>query len=201
MGTIETRITPTNVNEDERTLSGYAVKWNRYSSILKRGSKQFKESIRKGAFLESLLRDDQFFFMAHDSSKVLGRKSAGTLSLKENGIGLHFRLYVPDTSLGNDLFELVRRRDLTGISIGFRIPKGGDEWDHSKYGLSYRTVHKAKLTEISAVALPAYEDSEIHVDQPISYQQQEAIRQRLLKEFEEEERKERLERLKIISML
>src|SRR5690625_7513789 len=63
------------IREDDdgnRTISGYAVKWEMKSQVLGMFFK-FREQIKKGAFLESLNNDDQRFLWSHDTAKVLGR--------------------------------------------------------------------------------------------------------------------------------
>ncbi|WP_371069134.1 HK97 family phage prohead protease [Sediminibacillus sp. JSM 1682029] len=149
------------IREDEdgkRTLSGYAVKWEKKSHVLGMFFK-FREQFKKGAFADSLKNDDQRFLWSHDVSKVLGRTKNETLRLNEDDIGLRFELDLPNTSLGNDTYESIQRGDVDGVSFGFR--KEDDEIEEPEDDLPLRTVKKAKLLEVSAVAFPAYPDSEV----------------------------------------
>ncbi|GGN59350.1 HK97 family phage prohead protease [Oceanobacillus indicireducens] len=164
MDKTETREMLTNdisIREDDdgnRTLSGYAVKWEKRSHVLGLYYK-FREQFKKGAFLESLNDDDQRFLWSHDKSKVLGRVKNNTLRLKEDDIGLRFELDLPSTSLGNDTYESIKRGDVDGVSFAFR--DADDDIYEPEDDLPLRTIKKAKLTEISAVAFPAYPDSEV----------------------------------------
>ncbi|MGY0692980.1 HK97 family phage prohead protease [Virgibacillus sp. FSP13] len=164
MDKTETRELVTNkieIREDDdgnRTLSGYAVKWEKKSQVLGLFYK-FREQFKKGAFLESLNDDDQRFLWSHDLSKVLGRTKNSTLRLKEDDVGLRFELDLPSTTLGNDTYESIKRGDVDGVSFGFRAED--DEVDEPDDDLPLRTVKKAKLMEVSAVAFPAYPDSEV----------------------------------------
>lgn len=149
------------IREDDdgnRTISGYAVKWDMRSHVLGLFYK-FREQFQKGAFLESLNDDDQRFLWSHDTSKVLGRKKNDTLRLKEDDIGLRFELDLPNTSLGNDTYESIKRGDVDGVSFAFR--DADDSIDEPDDDLPLRTIKKAKLLEVSAVAFPAYPDSEV----------------------------------------
>jgi len=149
------------IREDEdgnRTISGYAVKWEKKSHVLGYFMK-FREQFRKGAFADSLDEDDQRFLWSHDTSKVLGRIRNKTLRLKEDNDGLHFELDLPKTTLGNDTYESIKRGDVDGVSFGFKMLD--DEMDEPDDDLPLRTVKKAKLLEVSAVAFPAYPDSEV----------------------------------------
>ena len=160
----ETRELLTNrieIREDDdgkRTLTGYAVKWEKKSKVLGYFRK-FREQFRKGAFADSLEKDDQRFLWSHDTSKVLGRTKNGTLRLEEDDIGLRFELDLPNTTLGNDTYESIKRGDVDGVSFGFRVES--DEIHEPDDDLPLRTVTKARLLEVSAVAYPAYPDSEV----------------------------------------
>lgn len=145
-------------NEDgKRTISGYAVKWEKKSHVLGYFRK-FREQFQKGAFSDSLIEDDQRFLWSHDPSKVLGRTKNGTLRLEEDDIGLRFELDLPDTTLGEDVYKSIQRGDVDGVSFGFQmISHDLDEDDV----MPLRTITKARLLEVSAVAFPAYPDSEV----------------------------------------
>lgn len=149
------------IREDEdgnRTLSGYAVKWEKKSHVLGYWRK-FREQFKKGAFATSLENDDQRFLWSHDTSQVLGRTKNKTLRLEEDATGLRFELDLPQTTLGNDTFETIKRGDVDGVSFGFSMLD--DEMDEPDDDLPLRTVKKAKLFEVSAVAFPAYPDSQV----------------------------------------
>ncbi|KAA0944159.1 HK97 family phage prohead protease [Sporosarcina sp. ANT_H38] len=141
-----------------RTISGYAVKWELKSEIMGY-FRRFREQFKKGAFTETLDNEDQRFLWSHDTSKVLGRTKNNTLRLSEDEIGLRFELDLPNTTLGNDTYESIKRGDVDGVSFGFQMRK--QEMDESDEDNIVRTVVQAKLLEVSAVAFPAYPDSEV----------------------------------------
>lgn len=144
--------------EGKRMLTGYAVKWEMKSQVLG-FLRKFREQFKKGAFTESLEKDDQLFLWSHDPSKVLGRTKNGTLRLEEDDIGLRFELDLPNTTLGNDAYETIKRGDVDGVSFGFKVE--ADEIQDADDDLPLRTVTKARLFEVSVVAFPAYPDSEV----------------------------------------
>lgn len=168
-------------DEGNRTISGYAVKWEFKSQVLGMYYK-FREQIKRGAFLQSLNDDDQRFLWSHDTSKVLGRTKNNTLELKEDDIGLKFELDLPNTTLGNDTYESIKRGDVDGVSFGFQVED--DEVEEPDDDLPLRTVKKAKLLEVSAVAFPAYPDSQVSArgyDRMKKYEEE-------LKEHQEEQK-------------
>lgn len=79
------------------------------------------------------------------------------MRLNEDSQGLAFSLDVPDTSAGRDVLALAERGDLGGMSFGFTVPDGGEDWEGRT-----RTLRAIDLKEISVVsAWPAYEGTEI----------------------------------------
>ncbi|PFW87241.1 HK97 family phage prohead protease [Bacillus pseudomycoides] len=174
------------IREDEngsRTISGYAVKWEMKSHTMGYW-RRFKEQFKRGAFTNSLTADDQLALWSHDTSQVLGRTKNGTLRLFEDDIGLRFELDLPNTTLGNDAFETIKRGDVDGVSFGFQMAK--EEWDESDPDNIVRSVTKAKLVEISPVAFPAYPDSQVSARSHDPYKEyveerkQETLRKKLI---------------------
>lgn len=172
-------------DDGTRTLSGYAVKWEKKSHIMG-FFRKFREQFKKGAFADSLGKDDQRFLWSHDTSKVLGRTKNNTLRLSEDSIGLRFELDLPDTTLGDDTYKSIKRGDVDGVSFGFQ--KVNDEIEEPDDDLMIRTVTKAKLLEVSAIAFPAYPDSEVSargfdpIKEILEERSQESRRKKLLLE-------------------
>ncbi|NAP00448.1 HK97 family phage prohead protease [Halomonas sp. MG34] len=147
-------------DEGNRTLTGYAVKWEK-KSVVMGYFRKFREQFKKGAFADSLKNEDQRFLWSHDTGKVLGRTKNSTLRLQEDSTGLRFEIDLPKTTLGNDTYESIKRGDVDGVSFAFRADPSGVELDEPDDDLMLRTISKAKLFEVSAVAFPAYPDSEV----------------------------------------
>jgi HK97 family phage prohead protease len=89
----------------------------------------------------------------------LARTGNASLTLREDDRGLAFEATLPATRAADDILELTRSATITGASIGFRIPPGGDVW--SSRG-DVRQLTRIELVEVSAVALPAYDGTEVH---------------------------------------
>lgn len=138
---------------DKRTLTGYAVVWNSGTTI----GDYFVERIAPGAFTKAL-RGDILALVNHDTGRVVGRTRSGTLRLAEDSRGLKVEIDIPDTSDGNDLWTLVERGDVSGMSFSFRATK--QEWDDTGE-LPHRTVVEAELFEVTATAIPAYPDTSL----------------------------------------
>lgn len=91
----------------------------------------------------------------HNPDHVLGRTSAGTLSLDIDARGLSYTINPPDTHLANDLIVSLRRKDITGSSFGFIVAR--DQWTDNADGSVTRTILEIdELLDVSPVTYPAY---------------------------------------------
>ncbi|WP_394891107.1 HK97 family phage prohead protease [Mesorhizobium sp. AaZ16] len=138
---------------DGNLIAGYAAIFHSEAVI----AGEFREKIAPGAFARSLRENDVVALIAHDSGRVLGRMSSGTLRLREDAKGLAFDLHAdPSTPDGATALGLVRRRDLRGMSFGFRVRD--EAWTETS-GLPLRTLNDIDLAEITLTAFPAYENT------------------------------------------
>jgi uncharacterized protein len=136
-------------------LVGYAAVFDSLSEDL--GG--FKEVIRPGAFRAALEGSDVRALVNHDTSKVLGRNTAGTLRLRETPRGLQFELDPPDTSYARDLLVSVARGDMNQGSFKFYMfsdSKRGQSWSATPSGVVREITEFADIDEISIVTFPAY---------------------------------------------
>lgn len=107
----------------------------------------FSKTISDGADVKALY--------AHDSAKVLGRTKNGTLRLVPDADGLICECDLPDTTYARDVYELIKRGDVTTMSFGFCPVKVRQEIEDGK-AVDY--LQEVRLIEVSfAVAFPAYE--------------------------------------------
>ena len=137
-----------------RTASGYAAMFNSETDI----GGYFREVIAPGAFADTLKTSDVRALVDHDTGRVIGRMSAGTLRLAEDDTGLRAEIDLPDTTEGRDLAVLLSRGDISGMSFGFQVRK--ETWDETG-DMPVRTIQAVDLYEVSAVAFPAYDDTSI----------------------------------------
>ena len=149
------------INESDggTCIEGHAAVFDSWSETLG-GIFPFKEKVRKGAFAESIGRDDIRALFNHDPNYVLGRNRAGTLELVEDDIGLRVRITPPDTSWARDITTSIRRGDISQMSIGFVVED--DEWSSSD-GIDTRELKKVRLFDVSPVTFPAYTATDVGV--------------------------------------
>jgi len=167
-----------------RTISGYAVVFNQESEDL-----GFRETIIPGAITEEVInRSDILFTYNHNPNWVLARETNGEgnieINIDEHGVG--FRFDVPETTIGNDLLELIRTGVIRGCSFAFTIDPSDPEaekWEEVD-GVYHRYIHKIdRLYDFSCVVTPAYEGT------TVSARSQEAL-ESFKKELQEQRDKE-----------
>ena len=119
METLERRFLSSSIRTSEsggrKIIGGYAARWNSLSQNLA----GFRERLAVRCF--DLDADDQRMLLDHDSGRLLGRKSTGTLEIVQDGTGLRFRCTLPDTQDAADAYSLIKRGDLDGMSFGMLV--------------------------------------------------------------------------------
>ena len=151
--------------DGKRFLSGYASVFNSKSRLifeLREGKViTYYEYINTGAF-DGVLEDNVIMNINHNDNNMLGRKSSGTLQLETDEIGLRFKVELPNTTLGNDTWELVKRGDYSECSFAFYVEK--DKWERID-NEPIRFIDKVKrLVDVSIVTNGAYQETSVTTD-------------------------------------
>lgn len=139
------------------TLAGYAAMFNSWANI---GG--FDERVMPGAFARTLVEDDCVALWNHEDRYPLARRSAGSLELHEDSQGLHTLIRLdPAISYHADLWAGVKSGVIKNMSFRFSVEPDGETYERDKHGRAKRTIHEAKLFEVSPVTFPAYESTSI----------------------------------------
>ncbi|WP_315924837.1 HK97 family phage prohead protease [Mesorhizobium sp. SP-1A] len=136
----------------DNVISGYAARFGDETVI----AGEFRERLAPGAFTRTLReRPDVTALLDHDSGRVLGRTTAGTLTLRQDRIGLWFSLDVdPTTPEGQTALGTVGRQDVKGCSFSFRAQ--AETWQDGGEKLPLRTLTDVDLFEVTLTYNPAY---------------------------------------------
>lgn len=135
----------------EGKLVGYAALFGVRSQDL--GG--FYEELAPGCFSRCLrTHPDIVCLFNHNNDKVLGRTTAGTLEVREDTKGLWFSCEVAPTTVGKDVYESVKRGDLSQCSFGFIC--NDQEWKRVPGVGDVRIVLDADVFDVSVVTRPAY---------------------------------------------
>jgi HK97 family phage prohead protease len=162
-------------------VSGYAATYGTLSRDLPAGNgTKFRERIAKRAF-DTVLADpnlDCVCTFNHNQDAILGRTTSGTLRLKGDNRGLAFECDLPNTQVGRDVYESVKRGDLNGCSFAFELGERDQEWDEEEIedekdlGIlgriknAFKTIVRTiksfrKLHDVSIVTTPAYPGTQL----------------------------------------
>lgn len=144
------------------------------------------EIIRPGAFTETVGGDVRAL-INHDSTLVLGRTKAGTLTLREDAHGLwgSIKINRQDVDAMN-LYTRVQRGDVDQCSFGFDIAKE-TYVDLGEGNCRFEIEKVDPLYEVSVCTFPAYEETSVVARQAdvdaIRKRSAEAWREKMLKKI------------------
>ena len=145
--------------DSPRIISGYAAVFNQVAQIGR--WYRYKEQIASGAF-EGCNYDKCVACFNHNTDNILARYSSGTLKLSVDEVGLRFEFEVPNTTVGNDMYELVKRGDISQCSFAFVVSEESWKYDEQNDENDLRTIEKiAELWDVSLVTYPAYEGTSV----------------------------------------
>ena len=168
-------------DDDTPRIEGYFSVYNSIYQI----TSDMSESIDAGAFSDSIGGDVRAL-INHDTTLVLGRTAAHTLELRDDSHGLWGSITVNrNDSDAMNLYERVKRGDVSGCSIGFAIIK--EETDIRDDDSVHFTIKQAELFEVSPCTFPAYKETTISARAA----QRDEIRKRRSDEWSEKQ-KERI---------
>ena len=153
-------ITP--ILPESRTVSGYAIVFNSDSNDL--GG--FIERIDPTSLDGVVEKSDVLCLLNHNEDRgVLARsnKGEGSLTLEIDEIGLKYTFEAPNTALGDELLEGLRRGDISTSSFAFTVRK--DSWSKLENGTYLRTINSInELFDVSPVYRAAYDATSVKAD-------------------------------------
>lgn len=119
------------------------------------------ESIAPGAFTNALKEDSDVRALTnHDTTLVLGRTKARTLSLREDDKGLWGSIEVnPNDRDAVNTYERVKRGDVDQCSFGFDIVS--EVTEHREDGSIHWEIQDVRLYEVSVCTFPAYDQTSV----------------------------------------
>jgi len=85
------------------------------------------------------------------------KNGVGTLSIGIDSKGVFFSCTAPNTTVGNDVLESIKRGDLDSCSFGFAVANNGDIWQRMTSNLWKHVVNTIEfISDFSVVVSPAY---------------------------------------------
>jgi HK97 family phage prohead protease len=140
---------------DAHRISGYFAVFDSVYDI----APGMSESIARGAFSGTLSGDIRAL-TNHDTTLVLGRTAAGTLTLREDERGLWGDITInPNDGDAMNTWARVQRGDVSQCSIGFEIVR--EDTEIREDGSMHWTIEEIRLYEVSVCTFPAYEETNV----------------------------------------
>ena len=146
------------LSNDNRLVEGYALLFNTESRDL--GG--FTEIIEPNSLDGVIDRSDVFCVLNHQNERgILARskKGSGSLILEVDETGLKYLFEAPNTALGDELLEYLKRGDITGSSFAFIVNE--DKWENNNGKYLRRIKSFDLLFDVSPVFNPAYEETSV----------------------------------------
>lgn len=138
-----------------RYVEGYAARFNSPTVLFELDGTEYWEVIAPGAFDGADMED--VIFNYNHTGNVIARTRNGTLELTTDEDGLHMRARVDGTAAGRQLYEEISGGYVDRMSFAFTIQE--ESYDSAEH---LWTIQKVKrLYDVSAVDIPAYDDTSI----------------------------------------
>jgi uncharacterized protein len=143
-------------HSDGQTLEGYATVFN--STIhVKDWAGEYDETMMPGAFARSLREKMPILMFDHGQHPLIGNLPLGPLTeAHEDSKGVYVRGRISDNWLMQPVRDAIRDKAITGMSVRFNTPKGGETWS-TRGSTRSRIVTDANLRELGPVVFPAYQ--------------------------------------------
>ena len=143
-------------DEPSFLVEGYASTFEPYK-LMEIDGLDYNEQIDEHAFDDADMSD--VVYRIDHEGKVFARSSAGTITLDIDEHGLHQVTDLSKTKAGREHFEEIRAGLYPQMSFAFTVAE-----DHYDSETRTRIVDKvAKIYDISSVAFPANDTTELHV--------------------------------------
>lgn len=134
---------------------GYAARFNSPTMLFELDGTEYWEVIAPGAFDGADMED--VIFNYNHTGNVIARTRNGTLELTTDEEGLRMRARVDGTAAGRQLYEEILGGYVDRMSFAFTIQE--ESYDSVEH---LWTIQKVKrLYDVSAVDIPAYDDTSI----------------------------------------
>lgn len=176
---------------EELHVEGYAAVFNQRTLLWESpfsGTKYY-EIIDPGAVDARTDISDVILRYNHsDSALILARSSNGTLTVTPDATGLKISAKIAPTTAGKDIYQLIKRGDISKMSFAFSVDK--DSWESDQEAKTEtRTIqHIRSVRDVSPVDFPAYDGTSISargggnsvVEELKEREAQEELRQKLI---------------------
>lgn len=150
-------------DSDPMIVEGYAAVFNSPTVLWKSSwsGTTYMEQIEPDAFAETKMDNTVFNYNHGDTALVLASAKNKTLTMETDAKGLKIRAEIADTTIGRDIYTLIKRGDLDKMSFAFDITSQTTEEDTEANTCLRKITGIGNLYDVSVVNFPAYDDTSI----------------------------------------
>lgn len=155
---------PQNVEEsaEKQTIEGYATIFDAATCLYSSDGVDYWEVVDAGAFDGADLSNVVLRYNHSDDFQILARTSNDTLRLNIDERGLHIEADIAETSQGKDVYKLIERKDINGMSYAYVVDKSYiEKVSNTKYVRHIAKIRK--VVDVSVVDSPAYDSTDVDV--------------------------------------
>lgn len=148
---------------EDMIVEGYAFKFNKETLLYEsRSGMKFYEVIERGAADSADMTDVPMKYNHDDSVFIVARTRNKSLQLNVDDVGLKFQARFIDTQTGRDLFKMIQEGLIDKMSFAFTTDSDGVIEEYADTYVRSRITKFKRIWDISAVDIPAYDDTEIY---------------------------------------
>ncbi len=140
---------------DELWVEGYAARFNSPTVLFELDGMEYKEQIASDAFIEAKM-DDVIFNYNHQG-RVMARTRNKTLQVNTDERGLFIRARLDGTEEGQSLYRDIQNGYIDRMSFRFTIKAEAFDSENR----TWTVLRVKRLYDVSAVDIPAYDDTSI----------------------------------------
>ena len=145
--------------DKEMYIEGYAIVYNAMTMLYEYEGVKYYEVVSGSALNGCDISDVVLRYNHSDQVFILASTKNGTLELINDSKGLKIRAKLANTTVGRDLYEMIKEKYCSKMSFAFII--GEDDFD---IDTRVRTIKKIKrLIDTSVVDMPAYPQTSVYV--------------------------------------
>ena len=174
-------------DESTMKISGYAAVFEKPSTGC-----PWIETMKRGCITEDTLKNSDIILdYNHNEADILARSKngEGTLELEIRDDGLYFETVLPDTTIGKDVYKMIKRGDLTECSFAFVIDDNdiSQRWyNNEEHELCRDIFNISQLFDCAIVPRGAYSSTSVIArNEERAKEEQEKIKQNINAKLDE----------------
>jgi HK97 family phage prohead protease len=142
---------------EQPEIFGYGSVFNSDSHVLRTSrGQQFIERILPGAF-DHLLDDPEIVSLFNHSQDYPLARNKRSMTIGVDDYGFWYRYQAPNSPMGQNISESIRRGDVVGSSFSFFVSDKNEEWEMRKGMPALRNIKKIdKVIDLGPVTFEAY---------------------------------------------